>query len=87
MFADVQRMMKALSDAGFAATYRAVKMAWEQHSADHCAGWLGVPAGAVGDKMIVDLLLDGTDEDDVTLNGRENGPFLVDANTGEKVKR
>lgn len=86
VFNDTQRMMKVLFDAGFVATYRAVKTAWEQHSADECAAWLGVPSGKEGDEMILDILLNGTDEDEVTLNGRAPGPFLVNATTGEKVK-
>lgn len=85
LYDDVQRIVKAFNDAGYEVTYRAAKTAWEQHSADSCAGWLSIDSYT--DENLVDILLEGTDEDDVTLNGRENGPFLVNAATGEKVKR
>lgn len=86
VFNDTQHMMKVLFDAGYVATYRAVKTAWEQHSSDSCATWLTVPTGKDGDEMILGILLNGTDEGDVSLNGRAPGPFLVNAATGEKVK-
>lgn len=85
LYNDVQRIVKALNERGFEVTYRAAKTAWEQHSADSCAGWLDLKA--YSDDEVVGILLEGTSEDDVTLNGRAAGPFLVNAATGEKVKR
>lgn len=84
IFNDVQRALKVLSDAGFVATYRAVREAWEQYSADDCAGWLSFPPpGASGDKFIVETLLKGKHPVELTLNGRKHGPYLVVASTGE----
>lgn len=85
LYEDVQRIVKAFNDAGYEVTYRAAKTAWEQHSADECASWFDLKS--YSDDDIVRILLEGTCEDDVTLNGRAPGPFLVNAATGEKVKR
>jgi hypothetical protein len=69
-------IVNALADAGYSVTRADAHRAWKQHSADECAGWLSLP----GASAIVEILTYGTDPDDLTLNGRGAGPFLVSDN-------
>lgn len=69
--ADCKQIQDALFDMELSATLEAIHEAWQQHSADSCAGWLTIHDV----KVAVDVLLHGGDG--MTLNGREDGPFLV----------
>lgn len=93
---DTDSIVNALYAADLSVTREAAHEAWKQRSADECAGWLSLPGSPVvpgcaynelsaGWKDVVDTLLHGVDG--VTLNGRNDGPFLVLHGSNEEVER